>query len=191
MAGEPSTQNTLDIMSRDMAQQEAMSLPRKRLTSNRISLTRPKKIHQDIRNTNTPPQGTANDSLRLIDTSFETMPPPRRRTVQLNEIVTSSNHKENIITSSSYVNNDGNNNRNELNRKRVTLNDDDFPHAKDPKLYNSIEMDRKDELFAPSTSRDDRLYNQELREAQELIQLVAFSLYDLCFNMLNLIIYLV
>lgn len=181
MAGEPSTQNTLDIMSRDMAQQEAMSLPRKRLTSNRISLTRPKKIHQDIRNTNTPPRGTANDPLRLIDTSFETMPPPRRRTVQLNEIVASSpNHKENIINSSSYVNNDGNNNRNELNRKRVTLNNDDFPHAKEPKLYNSMEMDRNDELFAQSTSRDDRLHHQELREAQELIQLVTLSLYDLC-----------
>jgi len=177
MAGEPSTYDTLERMTRDMENQEAISLPQRRLAStanNRIQLTKPKQTQpNDTKGKNTAyydpltlNRKNTNDTLNLIDKSFEHLPPTRRRTVQIKEIMAPQEPTENINHNNNFGGIDTHsNNRNEINRKRLAANEEEFTYLKEPRLQDPVNTYHTNE---PSWNRHQ--YEEELRKAREQLQ---------------------
>ncbi|GAN04021.1 conserved hypothetical protein [Mucor ambiguus] len=177
MAGEPSTHDPLERMTRDMTHQEALAQSRRRLTStanNRIQLTKPKMTPpNDTRHTNMAHHDPAilgrketNNALNLIDRSLENMPPVKRRTVQIKEILAPQEpadiigHNNNIVGNESYGYN-----RMENSRKRLAVDTDNYAHFKESRIHDPVNV---------STSNDSswelRQCQEELREAREQLQ---------------------
>lgn len=175
MAGEPSTHDTLERMTRDMTHQEALAQSRKKLTStanNRIQLTRPKMAPpSDTRNTNTVPHDSVmldrketSNALHLIDRSLENLPPIRRRTVQIKEILAPQEPTEAINRNNNIV---GNESYHYNSRKRLAVDVDDFAHMKETRLQDPVNVHTTNE-----SSWELRQCQQELREAREQLQAV-------------------
>ncbi|KAK4511127.1 uncharacterized protein ATC70_012338 [Mucor velutinosus] len=176
MAGEPSTHDTLERMTRDMTHQEALAQSRRRLTSNannRIQLTRPKMTPpNDTRHTNIAHHDPAllgrketKNALNLIDRSLENLPPIRRRTVQIKEILAPQEPTELIHHNSNIVGNEGYGyNRMESSRKRLAADVDDFAHMKETRLHDPVNVHTND------SSWELRQCQEELREAREQLQ---------------------
>ncbi|KAL7336046.1 hypothetical protein PS15p_201426 [Mucor circinelloides] len=177
MAGEPSTYDTLERMTRDMENQEAIALPQRRLAStanNRIQLTKPKQTQpNDAKGKNsayydplTLNRKNTNDTLNLIDKSFENLPPTRRRTVQIKEIMAPQEPTENINHNNNFGGIDThNNNRNEISRKRLAANEEEFTYLKEPRL-----QDPANTYHTNESSWNRHQYEEELRKAREQLQ---------------------
>ncbi|KAL9540912.1 hypothetical protein MBANPS3_009420 [Mucor bainieri] len=167
MAGEPSTHDTLERMTRDMTHQEALEQSRRRLTlnvNNRIQLTRPKMTPpSDTRHTNMVHHDPVmlgrkdtNHALNLIDRTFDTLPPVRRRTVQMKEMLAPQESADMMVGNEGY---------NYSSRKRPAVDADNFPHVKEPRMQDPVNISA-----SKDASWELRLCQEELREAQELLK---------------------